>query len=389
MENQLQANPDVLVIGAGVMGASAAHYLARAGAHVRLIEQFRIGHNRGSSHGESRIIRLAYPEPDYLALAKSAYALWRDLERESGATVYYKTGGLDFGVPEAETLIELARTYALNDIEHELVDANEMMHRYPQLKLPAHYTGLYQADYGMLHADRCVATLAAQARAHGAEICEEEPVLKIIVRADSVEVYTTKRVHHAARVVLCAGSWMRPLLQQIGIHLPLTVQNEQVVYMRTNQPENFAIGRFPIFIHRQPGTSSGGAGFPILGRNSPKFLYHAAGPRVEPDDVDRTPDAGLRERTRAFACSVVRGLTGEVDEAVACRYTMTPDEDFLIDRHPAYSHVILASPCSGHGFKFGSVVGSILADLALRGKTSHDISRFRLDRPALHNALRQ
>ncbi|MCX6019809.1 MAG: N-methyl-L-tryptophan oxidase [Chloroflexi bacterium] len=378
-------NTDVLVIGAGVMGASAAYHAARAGAHVRLIEQFRIGHSRGSSHGASRIIRLAYAQPEYVALAKSAYALWRDLERESGATLYFKTGGFDFGAPDAHGLAEIGHNYREQNIEHEMLDAAEIMRRFPQFRLPSDTVGFYQPDYGMLHADRCVATLAAQARAHGAEICEEEPVLKIVAHADSVEVHTTKTVHHAARVVLCAGSWMRPLLQQLGIHLPLVVQKEQVQYMPATNPSEFEIGRFPLFIHRFAGTTSLAAGFPVLGYACPKFLIDHIGARVEPEDDDRAVDVAMRERTRDYALEHVRGLTGEVVEAVSCRYTMTPDEDFLIDRHPLYPHLIMASPCSGHGFKFGSVVGEVLAELALRGATRHDIARFRLDRPGLRD----
>ena len=130
-------NTDVLVIGAGVMGASAAYHAARAGAHVRLIEQFRIGHSRGSSHGASRIIRLAYAQPEYVALAKSAYALWRDLERESGATLYFKTGGFDFGAPDAHGLAEIGHNYREQNIEHEMLDAAEIMRRFPQFRLPS------------------------------------------------------------------------------------------------------------------------------------------------------------------------------------------------------------------------------------------------------------
>ena len=379
-------NPDVIVIGGGVMGTSTAYHAARAGARVRLIEQFRVGHTRGSSHGESRIIRLAYSEPDYVALARGAYALWRALEQESGMQLYYKTGGLDFGLPGAEDLAGLPATYRALGIEHESLHADEMMRRFPQLNLPEEFIGVYQADYGMLHADRCVAAQAEQARRQGAELCENEQVTKITAHADSVEVHTTKRVRHAARVVLCAGSWMRPLLQQIGLDLPLTVQNEQVIYMKAERAEDFAIGKFPIFIHRQRGTTSGAAGFPILGRAAPKFLYHAGGPQVQPGDEDRTPDPGLLARTRAAALEVVRGLTGEVVEAVACRYTMTPDEDFLIDRHPEHRHIVLASPCSGHGFKFGSVIGQVVAGLALHGEAGYEITRFRLNRPGLQHA---
>jgi monomeric sarcosine oxidase len=372
------ASPDVLVIGGGVMGTAAAQHAAKAGARVRLLEQFRIGHTRGSSHGASRIIRLAYAQPDYVALAQRAYELWRELERESGESLYYKTGGIDFGVPGAHGLADIERNYRERGIEHERLTADEIMRRFPQMNLSPETIGCYQPDYGMLHADRCVATQAAQAVRHGAQICEDEPVMAIAPRGDGVEVRTVRGVHRAARVIIAAGSWMRPLAAQLGLDLPLVVQKEQVQYMPAREPESFAIGRFPIFIHRFVGTTSLGAGFPVLGNPAPKFLIDHVGAHVAPEDEDRSVDEPLRERVRAYAMDVVRGLTGEVSEAVSCRYTMTPDEDFLIDRHPEHRQIVLASPCSGHGFKFGSVIGQILAELALRGETSHDIGRFRL-----------
>jgi monomeric sarcosine oxidase len=363
-------NPDLIVIGGGVMGTSTAYHAARAGARVRLIEQFRIGHTRGSSHGASRIIRLAYAQPEYVSLAQRAYDLWRELERESGAQLYFRTGGLDFGVPEAHGLQEIGQNYRERGIAHEAMTADEMMRRFPQLNLPGETIGFYQPDYGMLHADRCVATQAEQARRHGAEICEDELVTKITAHADSVEVHTTKREHHAARAVLCAGSWMRPLAQQIGLDLPLTVQKEQVQYMPAHDPRAFEIGRFPLFIHRFVGTTSLAAGFPILGHTCPKFLIDHVGVQVDPEDKDRSVDEPLRERVRDYALGVVRGLTGEVAEAVSCRYTMTSDEDFRLGAHPQHRHIVLASPCSGHGFKFGSVIGQIVADAVLRGDAS-------------------
>jgi sarcosine oxidase len=313
-----------------------------------------------------------------VALAQSAYELWRELERESGESLYYKTGGIDFGVPGAHGLADIERNYRERGIEHERLTADEIMRRFPQMNLSPETIGCYQPNYGMLHADRCVATQAAQAVRHGAQICEDEPVTAITPLGDGVEVRTARGVHRAARVIIAAGSWMRPLAAQLGLDLPLVVQKEQVQYMPAREPESFAIGRFPIFIHRFVGTTSLGAGFPVLGNPAPKFLIDHVGMHMAPEDEDRSVDEPLRERVRAYAMDVVRGLTGEVSEAVSCRYTMTPDEDFLIDRHPEHRQIVLASPCSGHGFKFGSVIGQILAELALRGETSHDIARFRL-----------
>jgi len=374
---------DVIVVGAGVMGCAAAHYLARDGARVLLLDQFAVGHSQGSSHGPSRIIRLAYDSPDYVALARASYALWRALESESGAQLLTQVGGLDLGPPDALSLGAIRATYQATGVPFEQLDRDSITRRFPQFNLPEGTLGLYQADYSLLAADRCVATLAAQARRHGAIIGENEPARRLHVSADGVEVQTDQGVYSADRLILSAGSWMRPLLRQLDIDLPLTVLKEQVAFFRARDPREFMPDRLPLVIHRFPNTTSLGSVFPIFDHAGVKLMIDRVGPHVAPDDPDRSIEQPLLEQLRAYAAELLPGLTGEIIEAVSCRYTMTPDEDFIIDRHPAYPRVVIASPCSGHGFKFGAVVGRILADLALRSATAYDIGRFRLDRPAL------
>jgi sarcosine oxidase len=257
------------------------------------------------------------------------------------------------------------------------------MERFPQFNLPAGTIGLYQGDYSLLAADRCVATLAAQARRHGAIIHERELVEAIRATSGGVELGTTQGSYTADRLILSAGSWMRPLLRQLDLDLPLTVQKEQVAFFRARDPQAFMPGRLPLVIHRFPQTTSLGSVFPIYDHAGVKLMIDRVGPEVAPDDPDRSIEQALLEQLRAYATQLLPGLTGEVIEAVSCRYTMTPDEHFIIDRHPAHPQIVIASPCSGHGFKFGAVIGRVLADLALQGATAYDIERFRLDRPAL------
>ena len=374
---------DVIIVGAGVMGCAAAYQLARDGARVLLLDQFDVGHGQGSSHGPSRIIRLAYDSADYVALARASYALWRELEAESGQRLLTQVGGLDFGPPNARALGEIRATYQATGVPFEQLDRDAIMRRFPQFNLPAGTVGLFQADYSLLVADRCVAALAAQARHHGAIVREREPARQLRATADGVEVRTDQGVYSAGRLILSAGSWMRPLLRQLDLDLPLTVLKEQVAYFRARDPREFVPGRLPLVIHRFPNTTSLGSVFPIFDHAGVKVMIDRVGPQVEPDDPDRSIEQPLLEQLRVYAAELMPGLTGEVIEAVSCRYTMTPDEDFIIDRHPAHPQVVIASPCSGHGFKFGAVIGRILADLALRGATAHDIARFRLARPAL------
>jgi sarcosine oxidase len=374
---------DVIVVGAGVMGCAAAYQLAKDGARVLLFDQFAVGHGQGSSHGPSRIIRLAYDSLDYVVLARAAYALWRELESTSGVRLLTQVGGLDFGPPDALALSEIRATYAAAGVAFEQLDRDAIMRRFPQFNLPEGTLGLFQADYSLLAADRCVATLADRARRHGAIIREHEPVRTLRVTSDGVELRTDVGVYAAGRLILCAGSWMRSLLRQLDLDLPLTVQKEQVAFFRARDPREFMPDRLPLVIHRFPKTTSLGSVFPIFDHAGVKVMIDRTGPEVAPDDPDRSIELPLLERLRAYATELLPGLSGEIIEAVSCRYTMTPDEHFIIDRHPAHRQIVIASPCSGHGFKFGSVIGRVLADLALHGTTAYDIARFRLDRPAL------
>jgi sarcosine oxidase len=373
----------VLIVGAGVMGCAAAYQLAKDGARVLLFDQFAVGHDRGSSHGPSRIIRLAYDSLDYVALARASYALWRELEAKSGERLLTQVGGLDIGTPDALALDEIRATYLAAGVPFAALDRDAIMARFPQFQLPEGTVGLYQSDYSLLAADRCVIALADQARRHGAVVHASEPVSAIRATSGGVELRTQQGVYSAGRLILSAGSWMRPLLHQLDLDLPLTVQKEQVAFFRARDPAAFMPGRLPLVIHRFPKTTSLGSVFPIFDHAGVKVMIDRSGPEVDPDDPDRSIDMPLLERLRAYATELLPGLTGEVIEAVSCRYTMTPDEHFIIDRHPAHPQILIASPCSGHGFKFGTVLGRVLADLALHGTTAYDIGRFRLDRPAL------
>ncbi len=374
---------DVIIVGGGVMGCAAAYQLAKDGYSALLLEQFDIGHANGSSHGPSRIIRLAYEALDYVRLAQAAYTLWRELADVVNEQLIVPVGGLDFGAPDALALDGIRATYQAAGISFEALDRDEIMRRYPQFNLPEGIVGFYQADYSLLAANRCVAALADQARRHGATIHTGEAARQVVIAGDGVEVHTDRGRYYADRLILSAGSWMRPLLEQLGLTSPLTVMKEQLAFFAAHDPDQFMPGRFPLFIHRYPGTTVLGSGFPIFGHSGVKLMVDRIGPQVAPGDPDRAVDTNRLRRLHAYATELLPGLTGEIIEAVSCRYTMTPDEDFIIDRHPAYPQVVIASPCSGHGFKFAVAIGQIVSDLALRGATQYDIARFRLDRPAL------
>jgi monomeric sarcosine oxidase len=375
---------DVVVVGGGAMGSGAAWRLARAGHRVRLLEQFALGHEKGSSHGPSRMIRIAYPAPEYVELGQEAFRLWDELQAESGESLLLGTHGMNVGVPHADAMEEVARTLETLGVPHERLDSEELRRRYPQYSFPDGSIGIYQEDYGILAASRCVAALAARARAAGAELHDEETVLEIAPDGDGVEVRTTRGSHRAQRVILTAGSWLRPLLAPLGIDLPLTVLQEQLAFFRVRDPEAHTPDRLPLLMHRFPGTTSLGSVFPIYGHEGVKVMLDRIGNAVvDPGNPDRAIDPLRLERLRDYATELIPGITGEILETTSCRYTMTADEDFVIDFHPEHRQIVIASPCSSHGFKFAPVIGQMLADLAVSGTTPYPTARFRHDRPAL------
>ena len=242
----MQRGADIIVVGGGVMGCAAAYHLAKDGRRVVLLEQFAVGHTQGSSHGPSRIIRLAYDGVDYVRLARAAYTLWRELAAEAGESLLFKTGGFDFGAPNAFMLDGIRATYEAAGVPFEAVDRDEIVRRVPPFTLPEDTVGYYQPDYSLLAADRCVATLAAQARRWCATIEEGDAAQDVRATRDGVEVRTHHATYRAGGLVLCAGSWMRPLLRQLGADLPLRVRKEQLAFFEPRDPSAFMPDRFPL-----------------------------------------------------------------------------------------------------------------------------------------------
>jgi len=373
----------VLITGGGIVGCATAYAVAKAGHRVTLIEQFKVGHALGSSHGPSRIIRLAYDGADYVRMAQASYVGWRALEAKANVRLLEIIGGYDIGVPGTEAINGIRDTFVQTGVPFTPMTGAQMMTQFPQMHIPADMDVLYQADYGLLHADACVATFVAQARQHGATIVEDECVTAIHPSATHVEVQTSRQHYSADRIIVCAGSWMNKVLEPIGLYLPLKTTKEMSAYYRPHDPQEFMPGRFPLFLQRHPGSTVIGNAFPIFGSPYVKVILDRNGVVVDPDDTDRSVHQPSLDKLKAYAAATLPTLGDDLVEVATCRYTLTPDEHFILDRHPAHANIIIGSPCSGHGFKFAPVLGQILSDLALRGATSFDINRFRLDRPAL------
>jgi len=375
-------NFDAIVIGAGAMGSATAYYLAKAGQRVLLLEQFELDHRKGSSYGQSRIIRYAYDHPVYVKLAQASFPAWKAIEEESGETLYARTGGFDFGTPGTPSLDAFFACLDNAEIPHEKLTRAEAAERFPQFQLDEGMVGLYQADAGIMAASKCVLTHIRLAKQYGATVLDQTPVTKITAHQNSVEVQTANETYTAGRLVLTAGAWMKRLLSTLGLDLPLTILRCQPCYFEGSPAEDYCPGKFPIFIgHLQPTFGRATYGLPDYLGSGLKIAFHGGQRCDAPSQINYTPDVEEEAKVRAFLHRHIPGAAnGRMVDTQICLYTNTPDEHFIIDRHPEYPHIAIGSPCSGHGFKFSTVIGSILSDLALKGETTHDISLFNLSR---------
>jgi sarcosine oxidase len=372
-----------LIIGAGSMGSAAAYHLARDGRSVLLLEQFDLGHSRGSSHGESRIIRLSYDHPTYVQLAQAAYGLWAELEQDAGQVLLHRTGGLDLSAPYNPAFEACIASLSALRIPRELLTADEIHRRFPAFRVTDKTIGLYQADAGILPASQCVRVLSDRAIHYGATVIENSPVRSIRLGDDGADVQTDRVTYHCRKLIISAGAWIGPLLATLGLTLPLTVTQEQYAVFASQTPEKFQPQRMPVFIHYgQPAGSQrvDYYGFPIFGHAGVKVGEHHAGPIVTADTRTFEIDAERLQRLSDYVRTTLPATRGEVLDAATCLYTNTPDQHFILDRLPAYPHVSLAAGFSGHGFKFAILVGRILADLATHGSTPYPIDLFTLKR---------
>lgn len=366
---------NAIVVGGGAMGGAAAYRLARARAgRVLLLERHAIGHDRGSSHGESRIIRLTYGHPAYVRLAREAYACWEELERDSGETFLTRTGDLFFG-PADGPIAAYFESLEAAGVPFERLAPGDAERRFPAFRLPAGFAALHQAEGGILPATRCVRTQARMAAELGAEVREDEPVRSMDRRSDAIRVETDRGVYEAERLVVAGGAWTGRLLPELD--LPLRVTRQEVAYFRPKGgAAAFRPDRMPVFVYLGPTEVEDDKyyGVPIFGRFGVKVARHrTTGPPVDPDSVDRRAGPEASAEVRAFIGRHLPTLAdADAIDPHVCLYTVTPDEDFVIDLHPADPRIAVASPCSGHGFKFASVVGKILAELVLSGRTSSE-----------------
>ena len=372
---------EYIVLGLGGFGSAAAYWLARrAGAEVLGLEQFELGHVRGESQDHSRIIRLSYHEPHYVELAKHAYRAWAEVERDAGEQLVLKTGGLDLGPREsAIPLANYSDSLDAAGVPYERLDAGEIMRRWPQWRLDDDIHGLFQADGGIAMAARGNAAHQRMARAHGATLLDRTPVDGIRPVRGEVEVLAGGRAYRCRRLVIAAGPWSNQALLPFGVHLPLRVTQEQVTYFASPRPDDFAPERFPVWIWMDDPCYYG---FPVFGEAGPKVGQDAGGEETGANTRTFERDEAAFERVARFLERRLPSALGPVIYTRTCLYTLTPDRDFVIDEVPGHPGVLVAIG-AGHAFKFASVIGRILCELAVQGRTESDIGPFAIERPIL------
>nr|WP_085172592.1 N-methyl-L-tryptophan oxidase [Mycolicibacterium iranicum] len=366
---------DVIVIGLGGMGSAAAYHLAARGQRVLGLEKFTPAHDKGSSHGGSRIIRQSYFEdPAYVPLLLRAYELWDELARDSGRDVYRMTGGLFIGPPDCLTVAGSLRASQEWDLPHDLLDENEIRQRFPNFTPQPGDIALFEAKAGFARPELTVQAHLDLAEKAGATLRFGEEVLEWSETARGVTVRTVAGTYTAGQVVICPGAWAPQLLADFGI--PITVER-QVLYWLDPVGGVEPFVDHPIFID-EDASGMQIYGFPAIDgpRGGVKVAFFRKGIECTPDTIDRTVhDREVREM-RDRAAQLLPALDGPCVHSATCMYSNTPDQHFVIARHPDTENVTVACGFSGHGFKFVPVVGEILADLATTGATTHPISLF-------------
>jgi sarcosine oxidase len=366
---------DVVVVGVGGMGSAALYHLAARGKRVLGIERFDLLHERGSSHGLTRIIRQAYFEhTSYVPLVQRAYELWRELESAAGEQLLYVTGAVEGGPRIFEGAVHSSLEHGL---PFEELDGAEVTRRFPAYRLPPDLRLVYQRDGGFLLPERCIVAHVDGALARGAELRTGERVLEWSARENGVRVRTDRTTVEAERLVLTAGAYSQEVAR---LPAGLVVAQRQVLaWLEPRRPELFAAERFPVFnVALDEGHLYG---FPVHGVPGFKLGYYdREGAKGDPDSIPREVTSADEVPLRRFAERYFPDGAGPTLDLKACLFELSPDEHFLLDRHPDSELAVVAAGFSGHGFKFCSVVGEILADLVLEGETLHDIGFLGLSR---------
>lgn len=378
---------DTIVIGCGGIGSATCYWLSRSGKSVLGIEQFQLGHLSGGSQDHSRIIRLAQHQQAYSALAPHAYETWFEVEQQSGVQIVLKTGGLVIEDAEGRKADKVGdrniggyvKAFEKQGIDFELLTAQALMRRWPQFHLRGHEQAIYQKDSGIVNAQRANAVHVALARANGVDFLTETPVTTLTPVGTQVEVVTPQQRFLADHVIVTSGAWTNKVLQATGISLPLTITQEQVTYYATPNLRDFVPEVFPVFMWHGAHNFYG---FPIYGEVATKLGQHMGGHEVTAETRSFTPDPVRQARQRTFLSRTIPGFLGPELYSKTCLYTVPPDQHFVLDTLPEAPQISVAIG-AGHAYKFASLLGKILSELALEGGSRYPIDTFNISRLAI------
>lgn len=362
---------DCIVLGTGGIGSATLYHLAKRGLNVLGIDRHPPGHDRGSSHGDTRIIRLVYMEhPDYVPLLRRAYELWGALEEQSKARLFVESGLLQVGPADGVVIRGVRESAALHNLPVEELTPKDAMERFPGWKIDEAHVGMYEARAGYLHVERCVQAHAEAARQLGADLVSGEEVRTWESLGDGVRVTTDSATYSAARLVVTAGAWAGALLADLN--LPLIVRRKPVFWYATdNDAYKVENGAPTFFFETDAGLFYG---FPQIDRRGLKVAEHSGGETVvDPLAVDRELRPSDRGPVEGFLRRYMPAVSAQVTRHSVCMYTLTPDEHFLVGIHPEATHVAFVAGLSGHGFKFATVLGEVLADFTTTGTTTHPV----------------
>ncbi len=365
---------DLIIVGAGIAGASAAYEFSKQGDNVLLLEQYQFLHTKGSSQGGSRIFRHAYENPNYIKLAIEAGELWRELEHNLKEKLVFPTGGIDIGTNDNKDLQDIQTALQATAQDYEVLSAHETNKRFPAFQLSSDMIALYQKDAAILAATRAVNALLLAAALAGADLQDNTELVKIDMAKDRVTVKTNLTSFSASKIILAAGSWLDKLLPDLKLNLD--VEQQQVIYLKVNKPHLHSMVNMPIFINRNPAAMV--YGFPLI--DSPtaiKVANHLAAPKIEIENRNFELNSQRAKNTIAQVRSFMPYVSDNLEDFATCLYTKTKTEDFIIDLHPEYDNLLIAGGFSGHGFKFGSLLGKLFIDkFAKTGKYDLDMFGF-------------
>ena len=371
---------DVIVVGLGAMGSATLYHLARRGVRALGIEQFPALHDRGSSHGDSRIIRETYFEhPLYVPLVQRAHELWRDLEAVTGSPLLTVNGGLMIGPPDWSVVTGTLRSAREHGLPHEVLSAEQVAERFPAFQLYSDCAAVFDPRAGFLDPEACTRAHLELARAEGAETRFSEGMSSWTASPTGVSVTTGQGTYEADKLLISAGPWVPSLIPDV--RLPLEIERQTVFWFETPAPRGvYDVREFPIYAYEfKPGVIC--YGFPELAKGVKASVMHDGAIVNVPDQVKRDVTDSDLAPLRGALSGVLPDLSrARVRGSTTCIFANTPDHDFVIDFHPEHDNVLISSPCSGHGFKFASAIGEVQADLLTVGRAKFDASPFRLER---------